>query len=446
MTRAFTQLRLFFYSLRWFLLVMVPLACVDPEDILLRGTVDIIVVDGTLTNLAEEQIIRLNRSKSDPLTGRFGSRPITKAIVEVVVDSAQIVPCHETVDGSYQLPSDFKGQIGHAYQLRFTLSDGTQYASNQQIIQAVPPINNVTSQFNPKSIFPALGGYYTAGHDLFIDVNDPADARNYYRWDWKLYEKQEWCKTCYKGVYAIYGDITTQLMEAPPPGGNFYLYISGNTKLLEDCYYELTPPPYSLRNPVPEYTYDYNCRGQCWEIIYSHDFNLFSDQYSNGGVILNKEVAQIPFYDHNPGLVDVRQSSLTPDAYRYFQLFQQQTQNTGGLADTPPSALAGNVHNVANDREAVVGYFTASAVASFRYWLDRKDAYGVSLGGSGPNGYSGLPGEELFYALHLRRPMPEPSFPEAPQLQLLNAPPRPPTAICSPSDTKTPVKPEGWRD
>lgn len=112
-----------------------PLACVDPEDLTLRGTVDIIVVDGTVTNLAEEQIIRLNRSKSDPLTGRFGSRPITEASVEVVVDSTQIVPCHETVDGSYRLPSDFKGQVGHAYQLRFTLSDGTRYASNQQVIQ-----------------------------------------------------------------------------------------------------------------------------------------------------------------------------------------------------------------------------------------------------------------------------------------------------------------------
>ncbi|WP_332369266.1 DUF4249 domain-containing protein [Spirosoma telluris] len=219
MTNLSSSIRLLALYISWLLLVSVLAACVDPEDLMLRGTVDIIVVDGTITNLAEEQIIRLNRSKSDPLTGRFGTRPITKAIVEVVVDSSQVVPCHETVDGSYQLPSDFKGQIGHAYQLRFTLSDGTKYASNQQVIQPVPPIDKAASQFNPKSIFPALSGFYTAGHDLFIDVKDPVDQRNYYRWDWKLYEKQEWCKTCYKGVYAIYGDITAQLMSAPFPQG-----------------------------------------------------------------------------------------------------------------------------------------------------------------------------------------------------------------------------------
>ncbi len=78
-------------------------------------------------------------------------------------------------------------------------------------------------------------------------------------------------------------------------------------------------------------------------------------------------MATIPFYTHNPGLVEIRQTSLTADAYRYYSLFQQQTQNTGGLADTPPSALAGNVHNVANKREVVVGFFTASVIASSRY-------------------------------------------------------------------------------
>src|SRR5919199_1175052 len=95
-------------SLSCLLAGFVPLACVDPEDIILKGTVDVIVVDGTITNLAEPQVIRLNRSRADPLTGRFGVLPITKANVEVVVDSVEVITCHETIDGSYQLPSDFR--------------------------------------------------------------------------------------------------------------------------------------------------------------------------------------------------------------------------------------------------------------------------------------------------------------------------------------------------
>jgi hypothetical protein len=56
MTPYFSSFRL----LSWLLLVIGLVSCVDPEDVVLRGTVDIIVVDGTITNLAEPQVILLN--------------------------------------------------------------------------------------------------------------------------------------------------------------------------------------------------------------------------------------------------------------------------------------------------------------------------------------------------------------------------------------------------
>ncbi|AKD57619.1 DUF4249 domain-containing protein [Spirosoma radiotolerans] len=428
----------------WLTSLILSVSCVDPEDLSLRGTVDLIVVDGSITNLAEPQLILLNRSKSDPLTGRFGTTPITRASVEVVIDSSQIISCHETVDGTYQLPNDFRGQVGHAYQLRFTLQNGTRYISSQQIMQPVPAIDKVSSRFNPRAISPPIGNFYTAGHELYIDFTDPVNERNFYRWDWKLWERQEWCKTCYQGIYSIFtvkADLTQQ-----GDIGNIYYYTSTNTDLLEDCYYELTPPPYSKKNPLPEYLYDYNCRSQCWEIIYSHNTNVFDDQFSNGGHVLARKVANIPFYQQAACLAEIRQSSLTADAYRYFHLFQQQTQNTGGLADTPPTALIGNVLNAANHREGAVGYFTASAVSTSRYWLDRKDVSGRSLGNSDPANPSMLLGAELFFALNLRQPKPEPSPPYQPELYLISSPPRPPTAVCAPSNSKTPYRPEGWRD
>lgn len=435
------------YKLHWALLIAGILsACVDPLNLTLGGTVDVIVVDGSINNLPEAQQIRLNRSKADPFTGRFGTLPITKAQVEVVVDSTQVIACHETVEGTYQLPNDFRGQVGHAYQLRFTLPDGTRYASNQQVMPAVPPIGRVTARFNPNSLSPPLSGNYTAGHDLFVDFADPAQTRNYYRWDWKLWQKQAWCKTCVQGAYSVYTVIAELNQNFQFPPGNYYVYRSSNTTLLENCYQELTPPPPSYRNPIPDYRYDYTCRNQCWEITYSYNINLFSDQYSNGGLITGQQVAQVPFYVRDPGLIELRQSSLTAEAYSYWSLFRQQTQNTGGLADTPPSALVGNVRNEADQAEAVVGFFTASAVATTRYWLDRNDTSGLSLGGTDPHRDAGLLGAELFYALNLRHPIPEPRLPEVPQLQILNVPQRPPTALCVSSDSKTPFKPAGWRE
>ena len=419
--------------------------CVDPEDLTLRGTVDVVVVDGTLTNLAEAQLIKLNRSQADRLTGRFGTVPLTKATVQVIVDSTLIVFAHETVDGSYQLPADFKGQVGHSYQLRFWLIEGTEYQSDAQVMQAVPGVEKTSAQFNPKSLPAGEFSNFTAGHDVFIDTQDPASQHNYYRWDWTLYERQYWCRSCHQGVYAINKVLPHTYRYA-------YYFVEGNDPY-EDCF---NPPPgkgdYDAPDvPGGDWFYDYTCRTQCWEIIHNVDINVFDDLYSNGGLISRRKVARIPFYQHAPCLVDIRQLSLTKDAYRYYKLFQDQTQNTGGLADTPPAAPVGNVHNVANRKEAVVGYFTASAVSLAHHWLDRKDTEGIPYGATDPLGPHNNAGDDLFYALNLRRPYPEPSPPytgdrEEPKIRIWPNASRPPTAVCASSDSKTPYKPTGWRD
>lgn len=433
-------MRFLVFALISLLIPVLLTACIDPLDLTINGTVNTIVVDGTITNRAEPQVIRINRSKSDPLTGRFGSVPITKATVEVVIDSAQVVSCHETVAGSYQLPSDFKGQIGHAYQLRFTLSDGTAYQSTQQIMQPVPAIGSVTARFNPASlpVESPLDGGYRAGHDVFIDWQDPASQRNYYRWEWRLWEKQSWCRSCQQGIYAVntvpahaYQDRT--------------FYVSGDAPY-EDCfvpinYLEVAQPPFHGEL----YVYDYPCRTQCWEILYSSSLNVFDDQFTNGGQIQGRKIAQIPYYDSTACLVEIRQLSLPQTAHSYFKRFQDQTQNTGGLADTPPSAPVGNIQNRTNQQERVVGYFTASAVSAVRYWIDRSDVKGLPFGQTDPTGKSKLPGSELFYSLNRRQPFPEPIYPY-PNIRLFGGPPRPVTAICVPSDSRTPFKPDGWRD
>src|SRR5205823_6324338 len=106
----------------------------------------------------------------------------------------------------------------------------------------------------------------------------------------------------------------------------------------------------------------------------------------------------------------------------------------GGIADTPPTATVGNVKNSANQREIVVGFFTASPVSTLRYWIDRKDTEGTPPG--------------LFQALNGREPSPEPAPPGSPEFNIvITIPERPPyTAVCVPTDSQTPAKPVGWQD
>ena len=408
-----------------FVLTFLVVSCVDPLDLSLRGIVDVVVVDGTITNLPEPQIIRLNRSKADPITGRPGSVPLPKATVEVIVDSTQLIAAHETQDGTYQLPSDFRGQIGHAYQLRFTLADGTRYVSTQQVMPAVPPISRISARFNPTSLpLTQLDGF-TAAHDFYLDTQDPSNQANYYRWEWKLWEKQEWCRSCVQGAYSINNVVINYSPSGIP-------YFTVGSSLFENCFYP--PPPVDPSRVLRYFVNDYQCRTRCWALFYSYNLNVFSDIHTDGGLIAGQPVAQIPFYQHGPCLVEIRQAALTPSAYLFYKNLQDQTQNNGGVADTPPTISVGNVQNVSTNGETVVGVFTASAVSTVRYWLDRRDTQGAPPG--------------LFLALNGREPTPEPPPPIQGPVYIIDnsSRSRPYTAVCESSQSQTPFKPEGWRD
>ncbi len=154
---------------------------------------------------------------------------------------------------------------------------------------------------------------------MYARFNDPPGERNFYGWSWTLWEKQDWC-----GSVKAYDQSTGY--------------------------------------------YDYNCRTKCWELLFSENLTLFADTYSDGRTVTGQVVAKIPYYQPvSPisagALVEIRQYSLSPGAYRYFKLLTDQTQNTGGLADTPPTPLIGNIRNLGNEIDIVTGYFTASSGA-----------------------------------------------------------------------------------
>lgn len=254
------------------------ITCVDPAESTIKGSLNVLIVDGTITDAAEPQVIRINRSQTDRLTGHSGYSPVTKAIVELLINSSSVVVCTETADGVYELPSGFKGQVGHTYKLRFTLSDGEQYESIAESLPPVAPIARVRAQFNPASLASAeqLNGVFAAAHDFYVDFTDPADQANYYRWEWIDWERQDWCRSCHGGRYQI---------------------TDSQGKLVDDCVNErITYAPF-----------DYNCRTQCWEILHGNKLVLFKDDASNGRLVKSLRVAQIPLYSKEHCLVEIRQ-------------------------------------------------------------------------------------------------------------------------------------------
>lgn len=87
----------------------------------------------------------------------------------------------------------------------------------------------------------------------------------------------------------------------------------------------------------------------------------------------------------------VQQYALSERAYSFWENVQAQQEDVGSIFSPPPSPIVGNMYNIDDDREVVLGYFQASAVTEKRIFVTRSDVPrepGVRPGGfedCGPN-------------------------------------------------------------
>jgi hypothetical protein len=375
-------------------------ACVDQYDPDLTANTNLIVVEGIITDLADVQTISLSRSRSsrDSLT----RIPIQRATVTVLVNGTTSVRLTEVQPGTYQFPAGFRGQVGSSYQLHFRTEQGVDYESSVETMAPVPPVLRAYDTFNQQGIKTTADSRPVPTNDVYVDFQDPASQTNFYLWRWRLYESQLWCATCEQGRYT--------LTDIGPVG-------SGPVNVL-GCVRDTTLGIFNL--------FDYPCRGLCWDIFYSTDINTFADLNANGRPQLGRKVASIPIYQRDQALLVIEQLSLSPNAYRYYKLFADQTQNTGTLADTPPAPTVGNVRNLTNGSENVVGYFSAASVAVLPYKLIRQNVTTGSFQG-------------LFYAINRRFPSVE-----TPRNGGSTTGAGVPSAVCIPSRTRTDLLPPGW--
>jgi hypothetical protein len=357
-------------------------ACIEDYDLTLTPQKKVLIVEGFMTDLPQADTFRVM------LSDFVGIAPVDNigidgCKVSISVENGQTYNLLAKPQGYYYTPKELKPRAGQQYKLQIQTPNGESYASNFQQLYTTPPIAKASDIFNPKGILNTAGTRTLASNDLYLDVQDPANERNFYLWKYLHYERIQFCKTCEKGI-------------------------------LQD-----TQSNRCITQEIYSPTYDYECLGNCYDIIYSTRVNVFSDANTNGKLIQNRLIGSIPLYSKAQGcLIEIQQYGLSPDGFRYYNVLVQQVQTTGSLADSPPAPIVGNITNINKPREPVVGYFGVSSVKTLRYFIDRKtasasDATIVPILGRNPN------------------PEPLTAF-------------RPPRALCLPSGTRTPVRPEGW--
>jgi hypothetical protein len=168
---------------------------------------------------------------------------------------------------------------------------------------------------------------------------------------------------------------------------------------------------------------NYLCDGDCWDISFSTDLNIFSDTYLNGQRITGKQVARVPFDGISKYYLQFEQRGITRNSYNYYQGLSAQTQNNGTLFDIPAETrFSFNVKSLTTPDEKILGIFDVYSVRKKIFYIDRS----VGTGNEVPITKT-FPGD------------------------VFSCPPGgPPTCKdkvqCAEGLYRTPFKPTGWKD
>ena len=166
------------------------ISCVEELNFDRPTLAEFIVVDGILnyhpTADSNDLVVYLNISN----TNSSRAIPLGGASMEVIVNNQTAYPLLEGKEGAYYLRNPEIFQSGAAYQLRFQIGENI-YESSPEILPDSVKLGNAYAELNPsKSEAEAF--------EVFIDMEDPSNQKNFYRWLITQWEKKKYCVFCYR--------------------------------------------------------------------------------------------------------------------------------------------------------------------------------------------------------------------------------------------------------
>jgi len=299
--------------------------CIEPFTPNIDESDESLVIEGQITDQEGDHYIHISRSAlyNDP-----HKIPEPDCQVEVVDNYGNTFEFYESSDpGVYRqwLPKDFLN-IGTQYKVKITTADGENYESEfDKLSSPSPPIDNIYYEIETRETYYPDNPLY--GIQFYIDLDAPDDFGRNYRWE--LEETWE-----YEAKHSIqyYYDGTIHPINDP-----YFLFRCWRTDPIQNIYTSTTR--YLSGNTINKFPLHY----------VSSLTNRLKIKYS----------------------LLVKQYSLSNEAYDYWLQLQLQSQESGGLYETQPVYI-GNIFNVNDNKEVVLGFFNASSVTEKRVFVSES--------------------------------------------------------------------------
>ncbi|PSR55174.1 DUF4249 domain-containing protein [Adhaeribacter arboris] len=299
-----------FIWLLWLLLS----SCVEPyEPKVLRSVSKFLVVDGFINS---QGITTIKLARTLNLTDTLNlPEPETKAQVQVEEENGAPYLLTEKNPGTYVSGK----QTLHAsrrYRLLIQTAAGTKYASAFVSVRPTPEIDSVSWRVESN------------GLQIYVDTHDPQNNTHYYRWEYE----NTW--------------------EFTPPYNSVLSYVIDTVLIRRDDIYH------------------------CWKTEISPRISI-----SNSIKLSQDVIAQYPLLFLPAGSeklryrysILVKQYAQTAEEYQYWEMLQKNTEQIGGLTDPLPSRLTGNIQNLTNPDEPVIGYIGAYSLREKRIFITNEE-------------------------------------------------------------------------
>ena len=297
--------------------------CVEryrPDDMYLKE--GLLVISAHITDSPDPQVVEISRS-SHPEAPKFNPELGCYVLLfREDGESREFTPGWQPGYYVADLDSSFLS-TGMTYQLQVFTQDGKEYLSDFDMIRPVPAIDSI---------------YYKVEDRYYNGEDEPVPGIRFYvdfTYDDASYEYIRWELT---ETYEFHNPV----MEA-------YVYENRRTRILlegEDnsriCYITHTVPvSYSLSTKNLGYG------------SYNQAFDFVPNDWNEQKLLFKYSLL-------------VRQYSLGPEGFHYWNELGSSLEGQGMLFDKQPALLESNICNTADPDEKVLGFFTMSRVQEIR--------------------------------------------------------------------------------
>lgn len=303
--------------------------CVEPFEFETEDFESALVVEATLTNKIENQVVLLSRSYALEDNGPL---PELAATVNITSDHGNIYNLEETAPGKYVSTLAFGAERNVNYTLSITTSNGRNYTSDPAGFTGESQIDDIYAR-------PAVNLDGENGVEILVDSRGAAGSSGYY--------KYEYIET-YKFVSPMFKNIDI-------------VQVGDSVEMVPKTKEEFT----CFRTHLSQ------------EIILDNTTSQAADRTT--GKFLRFILRRDPIFSQRYSIL-VKQFGLSREAFAFYQSLKELSESESLFSQIQPGFLAGNMYSLDNPNENVLGFFAVASLAEKRVYFNYDDFYSGSDG------------------------------------------------------------------